>query len=554
MVNSKDFFAFNFNKLAHSRWYHFCDLNWGMLTKFLSLIILITISLASYAQNVDQNFAENIFSRPVLFQKDGQWSPHAIPDDIDEYLEKEDKKSNTDWREDIPDSIRLASGAQIHKSCYEAAKSYRHLGRDPYKDLEIALKTAATNILRCKAAYPELSPYISEWISTYRRHFFRCDLKDKSTTKFAAENDLNDNTLIGYSMVGSLLNRNQDFGFIEAQATILHEIFHSTSANNRYDHNHIQKKEFDHKISCKEDSSFDRIVLLKSLCSGSLMNASNMNARKALALKAAKCGHNHACRNTFSGKNSNIDWYKKIFDRDASQELLNDKESISLCKKIQIDGMCLHLRETQGKAIMASSAQIKKLHSQMKKKFQQFFPHSTNHIPLSILRLYPDIMQTFQKYQNTHSFKVLLKKLPHQKGFYAIRGPMKSVESFVDLKAHFSTIHDNLSKAAKQFKLDQKYPEPTNEILAAISALTKDTAMTVNLNQILKLLGPFLKDIREFTYYEKSTTLGYKNPHSPMHQILGDKLFVKWQKIMNTYHPDSPYFSCKAAGLPTRNK
>lgn len=349
-----------------------------MFSKF-NLYVFFTVLILSFGLFNFHAYSEDWDSFSYDTRKDTRpkvdlsLPPHAPP--IYKQARNLDLLGDSNPRAHISGSYISWLGIQLHPSCIQYAK------QEGIKDVEMKFESWVGSALNdvingCSVNYPEIRPYINEWISQARRTVITCTQNNPKMKSVWAVNCTNKLSVL------SSLHRHEKFGlghsgllwdsqhnmhrsvvifpvrslklFLSENATpfwktrfnetFIHELFHSTSANNRNDHNSIQKVIERKDNMCKENALDDRIEIISGLCAGSGKTKKNKLSSKNFIFtndmttriynRVSKCGMERGCINTFNSSIRNP--FNRIY---INSTPLKDKNAINLCKRIYSDAL-----------------------------------------------------------------------------------------------------------------------------------------------------------------------------------------------------------------------
>lgn len=270
-------------------------------------------------------------------------------------------------------------GIQIHGSCFDAIRTRTEANKATYdraKAEEKINSTIATVFDRvmnqCRLQYPELSGWLREWVGQAVRTVITCQNKsaeelDMNAFLAVAPSHLSDigerassgiplkskNYSVNHEPVIVLSRDGADSllrsGTTSGQRTLVHEILHSTHANNTVEHNTVQRISFSKGSACKADSipldlcktnfADDRINVVSNLCIPFEDSTNGLNTgAELLYMRIAGCGIKKGCVDLFTSTTP-----EKSDDRYYTQsERLTPADSESLCKRAYAEGFCHH--------------------------------------------------------------------------------------------------------------------------------------------------------------------------------------------------------------------
>lgn len=471
-----------------------------------------------------------LFSFSVLaFDLGGQRANfYDVPEDILARIEERDETFNVEPLK-LEKSVRLTTGAVLDESCLQVAKD-ENIPQDKFiRRFEKSLKVTAHNMLECEKSYPELRPYISEWVTSYRRHYFKCTNKDESSNY----NTIFGTTYLTYNTMTALTSpRYIKSGAYHQTAlgTLAHEILHTTSCNNRADHNDIENIQINNKNFCGNNISLDRVSVVEALC----IDAQSFKGpiTKLFVQQKEQCKKN-TCERLFNGASSSIGIAYGIFR--PAKDLSKDAAQ-KLCARIHDDGQCLIKRENNAKELWNKSSEIQGILAQIRERLKDYMPQIHDELPLGHLDYHPALKEDYRRIQASDCFKNQFEQTPH--GII----PKSGNKSPMPYDDHFdqtmTSLHSRWMNSLKTCSVSDR--RRISKFLNNIRA--EEVRMT---------LAP------HFRWIEGSEMLDQKDTRTEdafrgkdeFEKILGQKLHQEFLKVMNNHHPQSANFDCVKEGL-----
>jgi hypothetical protein len=236
---------------------------------------------------------------------------------------------------------------------------------------ENLMSEAAKSVLtQCYQPIPELRVYTGAWISRFRRLVVTCSKKLESNNDVAAvflpsyqlRDYLEPEALAGIDAANSDTDSSEfdpviafptsfEFRVIAEQEImsdetskdytrfsardIIHEVFHATPANNRKDHNAIERIKVNPKRFCEPDQESDRIIVMTDICSKDEISI-RPGSLEYLSAKTDACPQSNACEKVFT---SDI-WFTNLQSKGLSR-----KNAAIVCKKLDELGRARTLRK-----------------------------------------------------------------------------------------------------------------------------------------------------------------------------------------------------------------
>lgn len=454
-------------------------------------------------------------------------------------------------------AIRLEGGLQLHPSCEREASRSAISREDFTKKMNQLMSTMMSKIIKCIDNYPEMKSYLLESISQFRRQTLRCEptFGQKGLIKpihisgsYSAYNDGKSITLAG-SVLESLLYEGRE-GEDWAISTVFHELLHSTTCNNRHDHNEIETipvTEYDSK-TCNDNVTMDRISVVESLCMGGGLNSSDKTATLLLAQRMNMCGSDRGCRDMFTAKGNSHTFLGEIFGINFPNKDLDDNAANRICQRIKDDGMCLHFRNTQGPTITRSNPKVVAIREKMQKRLSEIMPDFSNKLSTDWIAIYPDLDKRFKTIKDGKCFKrnfYIPEDKPHEiNSFRTTANTVSDAQWEKDDKGIPNRVVsiakdlDNFLKNSSSDECDKDNQE--------IKSILEDLGQRLDEGQASNTLRRMFKLISETKYPQFEPLM---DSYSDARKILGHGLVEEYLDTMNKFHYQSPDFDCMAAGL-----
>lgn len=447
----------------------------------------------------------------------------------------------------------LKGGLQLDPSCALEAERLGASTDHLKSKLNALAGRMMDRALKCRKAYPEMATYIDQMISRYRREVIRCEAPlgqkglvepdPKEEQNYAAYNDQKNITVTQKWLKKALGHEGLGWAPDDAGSTLFHELLHSTSCNNRHDHNEIQKiaagTEEDKKY-CDDNVTMDRVAVVESLCMGGDINSSKKTASQVISDRTNMCGTDRGCRAMFTAKGNNENGL-------PSKDLDND-DATRLCERIKDDGMCLHFRQTQGKTVTDANPKVKAARKKVKERLGKVLPGLENEVPLEVVKLFPDLHKRLEAVKDSSCFKRHFHLSPKDGTLSSIRTTAKTVDSDLwknsssAMAEHFFKLSREYSAFIGKFPPDQECGETEKEIKDVLSSL--DEKITASSSFIP--VRYFIKSLNDNEYPEFEEL---RQPDSALYRLLGKAVVEDYVSAMDKFHYDSPHFDCEASGL-----
>lgn len=274
----------------------------------------------------------------------------------DVILKYDQFQGNRKWRKDIPGAYRTRWGLQFDQTCFQKSANKNKTIRKLESWADEALEAVIT---KCGAVYPELHSYVKEWFTQFRRAVIICESEGTldyfaytadypfeetpaqkikihpqhyfKRTKIAKNKRQQSRQVIGKKKT---LDENHEPTYVFGPFTmydvsaLIHEIFHSTSANSHPLHS---LKEADSKSAEEAIKKLDRVYALQDLCSPSLPKKSERIVEQLLNPNIS------SCVKVFTDK---IRHYPEILSKP-----LSNQDALQFCNKLEKQKNCyLHFK------------------------------------------------------------------------------------------------------------------------------------------------------------------------------------------------------------------
>ena len=481
---------------------------------------------------------------------------------------------NTKKRQTVPGGFTSSFGVQVHPSCIKYAKKY-NISRKNFEDrfekwITEAFHQVAGN---CHTQYPELEGYIKEWVSYARRTVITCSskkinlnkdskaiavnvhnklsawwlLKEQeyngiSTDTFFGSLSKNYKPIIIFSLESFLTGLNLEGNNSKFNNLLIHEIFHSTGANNRKDHNKIESKDPNDKFKCSINNLDDRINIVSQLCTGDKTELDQLNLD--IFKRIGTCGWKKGCLDVFTNENDSI--FEQILQKTKGLSINNAK---NLCEKIYEDGRCKHEITRDGETVTQSHPDLVKLGKIISKKLDQNLPKFHNDLPLNIINsdnnlndFYIQIKDTkcFQSLFNLKEKKLIIKST--EPGLLPIKNKFRVSSALFTIKK--MAINDVLVNGD-----NCKTDNDVNNINQFVDLYEKNLTSVVDSKAMTQLAFPRWNKEAEKQSHLKFINKEENKKNEAFRSFLGPNLFDHYLQTLNYSHHKSSHFSCMKAGF-----
>jgi hypothetical protein len=472
-----------------------------------------------------------------------------------------DPKGDAQLSPTLKGGFRTTLGAQFAPSCMQMLGKPNDFSRNALNDM---VSEAAKQMVGCRRRYPELTPYIEQWMTQARRNVIECVEDSKENETVGGWNDTRGTTTLPRKdllrAISEVTIVDVDWGMTfrsQGMNTFVHENLHSTTANNRLDHSAVEftqtqtgadsKTNLVEPGGCKDDVLVDRVNILTSLCTGENIAGSDLTAFKLLHSRITGCGMKRACHEVFASSIQDSPW---------PSEGLPPKQVESLCNRLYEDGQCMHLLESQGDALIGGDPEVQRVARKLHARLRELAPSHSNEIPSSWMKLFPELKIRLDALESGSScFRALFLTTPSGTVYLRDDSPIRyddPVKHFRDpagssLDGHvrykiFGAVQDR----AKHARLCNS-PEDQEKVLGWVLDLEGRLRESVDpflwMRPVNFALGEYQKGILD----SRSMT---SNPS--FKKLIGQEFWERFAAISRKYDSSSAEFSCEALGLSLR--
>lgn len=331
----------------------------------------------------------------------------------------------------IPGGYVSPFGIQIHPSCFEYAQAGSASKRkEAEAGFERWARAAFREVTRCESKYPELKPYLRQWISQFRRMRVTCTSKSQRDAKFSGINLPHGAALSvvlsDYEREGIEVDPEKGLAALPVEHrsvvvfprdvftpaitedplgafgrdhldTMIHEGLHSTQANNHSDHNCITSYRPEKgKAWCSDDNiAADRISIVSQLCS----NTEVWNGKKvpeAMFDRVSGCGIGKCERLFADDHHGTSDLLGKLNKIYLPNKGLGKEKAKSLCSRIYDEGACAYDLRTQGKELARGNPTLKAVGKKVRARLEKLFVPAAARIAPEVLAMFPGAISSFK--------------------------------------------------------------------------------------------------------------------------------------------------------------
>lgn len=332
---------------------------------------------------------------------------------------------NARFRKTIKGGYRSPLGVQIHPYCFEIAKQKFAEQKLPYdrKKVEAAVETwierSVEKVLGnqggCSQRYPELNNFFHSWLIRARRAVFTCSPKNSKELEASAQHfvygeslsDLPKEAVKGLDIKASestvksikptiVLASDTFLGVLEGKAperkdsTFIHEIFHSTGANNQYEHNQVERvnavsaRDKIDVDSCETQIADDRVAMLAAMCSRSTVFFAGKTVEEVIYKRVLKCGPLKGCVAMMRDKDTRLNHLKSV--------KLSEAAAVSFCESVIEERACVEWAGKNIDEILKTNAEITNARTEVRERLEAVLPTKNHQIPRALLESIPGVL------------------------------------------------------------------------------------------------------------------------------------------------------------------
>ncbi|MBI3541761.1 MAG: hypothetical protein HY075_00595 [Deltaproteobacteria bacterium] len=460
-------------------------------------------------------------------------------------------------------------GIQLHPSCIAYAKE-QGIGAEQLENGfdEVAYAAFKAMAVDCLGKYGELKPYLLEWIAQFRRTVITCTRASGHDFGASAMNIgmkagllavLQPNERAGIDTSGLVGSLPRNFKTVivysstrlkstltEGDAfdvrTLLHEVLHSTNANNRTDHDEVERFAPGANGSCGGDIGVDRVNQIATMCSETPVGRSSLTASRYLFERMGRCG-SRDCRRLFTGEAEALDVVDAVANHYAPTHGLSNDAADSLCAKLYDEGACATALARDGEKITAGAIpELNAAGDELRARLYQLFPQYPVGFSADVLARFPSVADEFRAAEPSPCFQAVFQPVPG--GGYAVRGAEPPESANPSPETRYATA---LTQASARLTTLPQCSAPAERAKVAKALGTAHSeVMPVFLSSAY---GPLLKQ-RYQHRCESSYKIDAPGPlDSKLRQLVGPELFDRYLGLLERFHWRSPKFDCQAARL-----
>lgn len=515
----------------------------------------------------------------IAFSSEGKMSAEPALGNPVKHAEMLDPQKNQNWRKPVPNAYRTKLGLQFHPVCVKLAQEKTGFSKEEVTSrLEAFMEKLTSRTLNCERLYPELKPYLREWIFQARRSVIACWKEENpliAATNFQANVGLKKygidhegrkglgarvirpNSKHGKTLIGAgphlmqMLALNDPNGF----HALMHELSHSSRMGSRQEHNTLfSMADPDDDASCGDAELLDRVEVINSLCQGINLYFSNgTEVQNAIAHRIERCGMEKGCKQIFNGKSNNLTMGMEWAQRPLH---LSDSASEQLCRRIQGDDACIQKYNTSFWDTMKHDDEIQKISVKVEERLKGLISFKNHILKRGLLDHLPAFQQTLASHLKNHACAGNLVEKDRAGNLKLKITREKSYKFFgVGLSNLFPS---HLRNWINQFGLliQNKCGVNPKAFMDDLTRLAKkDFAENLEFilflelgNQVLNLAqmnteihpGPAALNLQLFTS---------KDYDRALNQLLGKRLTQELREVLLEHYPHDSNFDCIAQGL-----
>ncbi|MCC7440916.1 MAG: hypothetical protein IT285_04750 [Bdellovibrionales bacterium] len=471
-----------------------------------------------------------------------------------------------------------AEGTRIHPDCLSLAA--RRIA-DPAlvkQRLRDWVSDAFAEITDCHGRYSALAPYLQQWRARARAMKVTCvDPADLADIDFAAISHGEDHfEIVRPTLFGILAGRGGSYTetyktkegkpatrgstYSGVVHTFVHEVFHSTDANNRVDHNDIETLGPEEDGVCGSNVAMDRVCVLSSFCTDEWLTSSVERAQEVLFKRMTQCGRRRGCEDLFTGEAGNYGWWNHLTGSHSSDDLIPAKQAAQLCSQIKSEGYCEHMLDTQGPINTRANARLSAFQPMLLDRWGAVLPRAQNMVPKTLIDSQPGFRERLDAIAGSDCFKSLF-RLNNLGELYAVHGkvPMVAIPSpFIhfgpggpgSLSGHLSTLH-SATQAAIPDRAACQGEEPRRQAAEILDWLwdLRDQVWGVDFHELYRASLSRAIHLPEPGYFLSGRPSVDDILKERLSRLLGRELLLQYERALLVGHHTSPAFSCSAAGL-----
>lgn len=491
-------------------------------------------------------------------------------------------------RPDVPGAYRSKFGLQVHPYCFQIAKQNGIERAEAEKNFENALELSVRSIVvDCREKYPELSPYLKEWVTQARRTVLTCTQRDGEDSGFSGMNVpepkmryfvaprdawagippspvkgqiRNIQPVVVFSKdVFMEFAKRPEFQFsLEYVNTLIHELLHSTHANNRLDHNRLNYKPMKSTASCKEvDLSWDRVSAVAAMCAND--HSEDYDWEKfvvAMSRKIENCGI-QSCEKLFTGKHGQSGapdrahfWLAPFENYYLPSGGLKPEAAQRLCQRIRGEGECLKRLPEEGPEYTRDHPELNRIGKKLRQRLSEVFPDDLR-ITRPLLDLAPAVEMGLKRLKDNGCFKKAFEFLPNGELLYKGPGHLKARADAPKPLTGADFLESQEEKYLFMIEAFRRIPECATgegpqEIEDQLREFRKQQGHHLFFSPPLHaalIRGGLVESQDGYEFYFSPDTGSLA-----VEFVIGKKLFSEYEHALSKYHYRSPKFSCEAAG------
>jgi hypothetical protein len=473
---------------------------------------------------------------------------------------------------------RTPFGLQLHPSCFRLAAAEGFDRARAAERFDAWAREAFEAVARGLDRYPELSPYLLEWISQARRAAVTCTRLTEEQlegygahaypTLLSAEADLRRDELAGLDTDPAAVSRGPLTPLfrvyrpviavsqpvlrdvlsrqlpLHAASVLVHEVLHATGANNLERHGPVEKTPPDPARACHENILDDRVNVIAYLCTGvEAVPLLLRTAEEALSRRMATCGPRKGCEELFENR------IERGLLRDYIPSETLEHGVAALCGRIRRAGWCQATLRSQGPLITRDRPPLRDVGRRLNDRLDELLPRASNDIPASLLRALPAHRERLERLSGTACFEAAFTR--GADGTLFARGPIekRALRDAGERVALAARPAQRLSSAREAIQASARCAAAPaaerDELWSAIAALEGELYLAFSSDAFGKLAAKRFVGEAEADHELRHETISFtRRQNGALRALVGPALFAEYLGALRRGHHQSPDFDC----------
>lgn len=471
-------------------------------------------------------------------------------------------------RATIKGGFTTSLGLQFHRNCFDLLGSTLVSREQAERNLDAVVFDAFERIaLKCPAKHPELDKYFREWITMLRRSVIVCTAKKRKELDYSAMNLNSKGSLKPYLSaretaeletpsffkLGSFSSDHKPTilypsdTFVSAAVStpsdllwdsqlLIHEVLHSTSANNRRDHNDVEKIGPGKAGACGNDVGIDRINMITAMCADEKLDDDlKITAEDYVFKRTNLCGPRQ-CEKLFADPTVTLD-LADVFDNFYTPTSgLKLSSARRVCARMYEEGACRHDLALQGEKITATKfAELNRIGALIRERLYELFPHTPAQLHPRVLDLAPGYRDSLRALSGDPCFKSVFKDVVG--GALYVRDADLG-EARTPSERFYATINAARMKIARAPECGTFWP--AYNLRGILDGLNYQVASKL-------FYKSAYSEMIQYRYQNKaeiSFEPAFMQEHAELRELVGGELFDSYLAAVRKYHYKSPEFRC----------